>query len=247
MRLFFLFAILLSLSPPSSGRQQHKPSNSKNIGSANSQPTTSITTINNNPPSGKQVNGSEDQPRQWPPRHSSFWSNWALVFVGLFTGIAAILTLLAIDAQTEQVKNAADATAKNASAALKQATAIFNAERPWMLIKIKVGSGVTLPGDVPLHVYFDVSFRNCGKTVAEIVSFDQELQCWPLEALPSPPKYANEGHVLLHTRMVALIECGAIKGSRSSMPRRMCSRNNGKRYGPAANAWSIGEDSDIEI
>ena len=58
-------------------------------------------------------------------------------------------------------------------------------------------------GQVPEHLSFTIGFRNCGKTPAEVVAFDQHPDCRDsCDALPSPPKYSLDKHVMVHTRMV---------------------------------------------
>ena len=95
-----------------------------------------------------------------------------------------------------------------ADAAFLNATAVINAERPWMLINIKMdvgrdSNGMTFGISVPIG--FSVSFINCGKTPAEVISFEQHLDCTQTtDDLPIPPEYQTPNEqVLRHTRLVA--------------------------------------------
>jgi hypothetical protein len=52
-------------------------------------------------------------------------------------------------------------------------------------------------------VSFVVSFYNRGRTPAEVISFEQNLECTQnTDDLPVPPQYLPEKQILLHTRIV---------------------------------------------
>lgn len=116
------------------------------------------------------------------------WPNWALVIVGIGAIAAAIRTLkvirrqaasmrrqtkyiarqaLSMRRQTTHLKNAviesrkaARATRDNAKAALLNAQAVINAERPWLLVDIRMSKS-----DPDMYILFAI---NKGKTPAEM-------------------------------------------------------------------------------
>jgi len=132
-----------------------------------------------------------------------------LVFtiVGVLAGIGGII---AIYNQTEATKEATLQTARSAKATEDAATAartnsqsIINSERPWMFIDIAVEPVDQFPGRAPFNVSFHVSFRNWGKSPAEVVSFENHVQCFTsTEEMPSTPLYIMEGRIDVHSRMV---------------------------------------------
>jgi hypothetical protein len=123
---------------------------------------------------------------------------WATI-IGVFGGLIGITFLVV---QTLATKEAAKAAKASAESALKSSQAIINAERPWLLIEIETGV-IKQVGSIADSIWFSISFRNCGKTPAEVVNFDQHPVCRQnLEDLPSPPKYVTEGKAWAHTRMV---------------------------------------------
>lgn len=135
-------------------------------------------------------------------------SGWtiAYVFITALVGLAGLGTLCILRQQTNVAKNAADAARDAATAAKNSSEAIINSERPWLFVTIstKGSSGPLDENGVLQHPSFSVSFRNCGKTPAEVIGFDQHLDCREndMSDLPSPPKYGLEGHIMAHTRMV---------------------------------------------
>jgi hypothetical protein len=103
----------------------------------------------------------------------------------------------------EAAKAQADATSKVAVVALADAQRIINSERPWMFIDIKTRALTAhIPGEPPESIGFSVKFTNYGKTPAEIINFDQHVDCGQPDELPVPPAYTLEGHAWAHTRMV---------------------------------------------
>lgn len=118
--------------------------------------------------------------------------------------VGGILGLYFIWRQSGHTERAAQSAKESSDAALLNAKAIINAERPWLFIEIKTTAHPPVhPGVVPEHMNFCVNFRNWGKTPAEVVGFDQHLDCTKdTMDLPSPPGYSLEGQVMVHTRMV---------------------------------------------
>lgn len=132
-------------------------------------------------------------------------SNWPLIAVAIGGIFVARSTLHAIRWQAEETAKATKAMRDSlplqkeaADAALKNAQAVINSERPWLLLEIKFAEGY--------GTAFTISFRNFGRTPAEVVGFCQHLE--PGETgndlgLPPEPKYYDEGEALKHTRIVA--------------------------------------------
>jgi hypothetical protein len=97
------------------------------------------------------------------------------------------------------------ATKRAAKAALLNARAIINAERPWMLFHVQTGSHISFnkgeepPGDP----WFTVIFNNWGQTPAEIVGFVHHLDCCEsVQDLRVPPEYGVNDKINTHTRMI---------------------------------------------
>ncbi|HXO87239.1 MAG TPA: hypothetical protein VN885_01235 [Candidatus Acidoferrales bacterium] len=65
----------------------------------------------------KDENGSGEKAKGWPPIRDVFWSNWALVIVGIVAAIIAICTLQNIARQTTATEQAVAAANKSAAAA----------------------------------------------------------------------------------------------------------------------------------
>jgi hypothetical protein len=110
----------------------------------------------------------------------------------------------AASAQVSEMRNAGKQTAELIKHAEGQLTSLKNTERPWLFIEIKTTGVVGTPvGEIPQHMGFSVSFRNWGKTPAEVVAFDQHPDCRKdLTDLPWPPEYSPEREVMVQTRMV---------------------------------------------
>ena len=117
------------------------------------------------------------------------------IYVGI-TGFYAWVSRKTLDAIERQAKDqsetgaeqiklaheAADTAQKSASAALLNAQALINAERPWIIVVVKENG----EGD------FTFSARNYGRTPAEIVSFSSEITFVEedIQDLPSEPSYS---------------------------------------------------------
>ena len=125
------------------------------------------------------------------------------VFVAL-GGVYAIYKQTEATTQaTKETARAAKATEDAATAAKINSQAIINSEHPWMFIDIKVAESRQNFGQPPEHLAFHVSFKNWGKTPAEVVSFEYHPSCArDLDEMVCPPKYQMEGRIDVHTRMV---------------------------------------------
>ncbi len=123
----------------------------------------------------KQDQGKPDRSPQIPPWTDAFWSNWALVVI---TGVAVWAALQTLDDLKEQTAIAK----KSADAALLNAQAIINSERPWVTF-FAIGS----ENDV-------YSFRagNVGRSPAKILSFAYSIIYAHPSKLSGDPSYGVE-------------------------------------------------------
>lgn len=120
-----------------------------------------------------------------PPWWDVAWSTLALVAVGVVTAWIAIRTLADIKKQTRNTEIAA-------SAALRNAQAVIDAERAWVMVELGwiPGSAGRMPGasiDRGPHTTVAIRFKytNEGKTIAWI---DEKLACFQIvKDLPKEP------------------------------------------------------------
>jgi hypothetical protein len=106
---------------------------------------------------------------------------------------AILLTLLAIAEQTSQTRVAAEATREAAKAALLNAQAVINAERPWILVVIEP--------DTSQMGGFNVYFTNKGRTPAIVLG--AFIGCAAVEDMGKLPLVATYGPGnMVQTRMV---------------------------------------------
>lgn len=115
--------------------------------------------------------------------------------IGGFIGIGILIW------QAVLTRNSANAARDAAIAAKTNSQAVINSERPWMFIEIQTNEAKGT--DVTEHLGFSVTFKNWGKTPAEIISFQDHPTFFDnIESIPNEPAYSLEGHVWAHTRMV---------------------------------------------
>lgn len=89
-------------------------------------------------------------------------ANIGLFVVGVIGVCVALRTLRNIERQTKSGKTAADAARDGAKAALLNAQAVINAERPWLLVDVESGKG-------PMGG-FKIYVKNKGRTPAMITA-----------------------------------------------------------------------------
>lgn len=171
--LILLSASLIGQSRP----KQETPTNKEN----NSAKPNLNVSAQNPPSSVNQKTSSEQQsPKSpLPPWTDPFWPNWALVII---TGIAAAIALGTLKDIKKQTVNAK----KSADAALLNAKAVINAERPWLLVECEWRKVDKLEG----YVFYAI---NKGKAPAEVIEahFKPEIiDCIP-DDLPLPPPALN--------------------------------------------------------
>jgi len=96
-------------------------------------------------------------------------------------------TLLTIKAQTKATEDAATAARDSAEAALLNAKALINSERPWLLMKIEPFFGN--------EEFPTVVAKNCGRTPAKIVFFSDAIPRLRAD-MPLTPEYGElKAHV----------------------------------------------------
>jgi hypothetical protein len=123
---------------------------------------------------------SEKTPKAGTPIE---WANWALVVVGLLTFIAVWKQIKESAAATQAMRDSLPLQKAAADAALLNAKAVINAERPWVAIFVIYSSKT------------GASFRagNMGRTPAEIISFAVESRCVEhIQELPQVPVFTKE-------------------------------------------------------
>ena len=116
----------------------------------------------------------------------------ALVGVGIAGIWVAICTLTDIQRQTGHLRRSVIASRKSARAALLNAQAVINSERPWIIIEFQKIMASDHAGKAQFHIVA----VNRGKTVARIISYTEpiEVSCvLPDRELPMPYP-SNLGH-----------------------------------------------------
>lgn len=114
------------------------------------------------------------------------WANWALFLAAIIAGYIALRTLFAIHAEALEIKKVADAANKNAQA-------LINTERPWVMIQIKEEDVSHDRVGMFSKRSFQMTIFNYGKTPAHITDCRgptiKFLEA-PDKDLPSTPDYA---------------------------------------------------------
>lgn len=93
-----------------------------------------------------------------------YFSNWVLTLFAVITAIVAIRTLRSINEQAKSGREAAEA-------ALLNAQAVINIERPWIFATVKKGNAQPTDENPEGAVQFKVHIENKGRTPAEIISY----------------------------------------------------------------------------
>jgi len=122
-------------------------------------------------PSTQQQQGQPDGSCKIPPLTDSFWSNWALVLVGIVAAWIALETLGDLKEQTSTAKTSAEAAKKSADAAFLNAQAVINAERAWIIgIPEDETDSVQLFGPSSYVPQCQIGIKNSGRTPGKIVT-----------------------------------------------------------------------------
>jgi hypothetical protein len=124
-------------------------------------------------------------PTPWLMRERIAWgANLVLAIVGYVGIMMAVSVLKKIERQTLSAEAAASAASVSAQAALLNAQAIIDSERPWLLISVEPSMGA--------ENTFIVMVTNRGRTPASIVAIAEQLRIAIDEShLPSSPEYDN--------------------------------------------------------
>jgi hypothetical protein len=151
------------------------PGTDSGSGARDYQPQPHITVAN--PPSAPVV---------WTiPVWITWGANLVLVFLGYAGIMMAVSLLKKIDRQTGYAEVAADAAATSAQAALLNAQAFIQAERPWILITVEPSRST--------ENSFSVVATNRGRTPARIIeTMEQTMIAVKETHLPIPPEYDNQ-------------------------------------------------------
>jgi hypothetical protein len=130
---------------------------------------------------------AEHEEQKTPKGDTSIqWANWALVLIGGITALAVWYQAQKTAEATRAMRDAIPLQQATADAALLNAQAVINAERPWLLIEYEWKKVEGLEG----YLFFAV---NKGKTPADIVEAHFKpviLNCIP-DDLPLPPPTMN--------------------------------------------------------
>jgi hypothetical protein len=123
---------------------------------------------------------------EWSFHEKIAWAaNLVLVALGYAGIMLAISLLKKIERQTTYAEAAAEAAATSAHAALLNAQAIIDAERPWILITIEPSRSA--------ENSFTIMATNRGRTPAKILVSEERTRIIVDERhLPSPPEYRRE-------------------------------------------------------
>jgi hypothetical protein len=123
----------------------------------------------------------------WTLREKIAWAaNLVLAVLGYVGIMLALSTLRKIERHTKSAELAAGAAADSAQAALLNAQALAEAERPWLLVAIEPTPGV--------ENGFDIKVANRGRSPAKILSSLERMIFAVDDAhLPATPEYRQEG------------------------------------------------------
>jgi hypothetical protein len=122
----------------------------------------------------------------WTLHEQIAWgANLVLVLLGYAGIMMAVSLLKKIDRQTGYAEVAAEAAATSAQAALLNAQAFIQAERPWILITVEPSRST--------ENSFSVVATNRGRTPARIIeTMEQTMIAVKESHLPIPPEYDNQ-------------------------------------------------------
>jgi len=124
----------------------------------------------------------------WTLREQIAWgANLVLAVLGYVGIMLAVSTLRKIERLAKSTEVAATAAGESAQAALMNAQAIAEAERPWLTIVVEPSPGV--------ENSFDIKVTNRGRSPARILSTLERMIFAIDDAhLPATPEYRQEGH-----------------------------------------------------
>ncbi len=143
--------------------------------------------VRNNPPQIIVTNPAPvPVPLPWTLYERIAWAANLVLVVLAYVGIMlAVSALKKIERQTRYTETAAEAAAASAQAALLNAQAVINSERPWIL--------VTVEPSPSSENSFTIMATNRGRTPARMIAHAERTRiAIDEEHLPSPPEYTKE-------------------------------------------------------
>jgi hypothetical protein len=185
-----LVAIVAAIAGNLSGSpDQSSPAHKQGAGQAEPANTSPVTVTIENTQRSEPAETAAPKP---PQGNTS--AEWALVFVGIVTCLVIIIQVVVSNRATAAMWASLPLQKAAADAALKNAQAIINSERPWVMIQIKESLRDDSVGAFKSLRSFQLSIFNYGQTPAHItrclgptIEFYQN----PDEQLPTPPDYGT--------------------------------------------------------
>jgi hypothetical protein len=184
----FLLVVTLPLLGQPRPKQQEPSHREQNDSKTSDSAGTNLIIVNQQPSTSEKQDGAKHNSSQWPPPTDPFWSNWALVFVALGTGIAAALNLSAIRNQTEAVKAQ---TTEVSDSTEKQVQSLRNIERAWVVGVVDNDSKLFRLYD-PLYRVPEVwmGIKNAGHTPGKLITVSARFEkVGDLKSLPPEPYF----------------------------------------------------------
>jgi hypothetical protein len=131
------------------------------------------------------VSNPAPAPVVWSYHDKILWAAYVVLAVLGYAGIMMALSLLRkIERQTAAAETAATAANDSAQAALMNARALVDAERPWLVVTVESSPNV--------ENGFTVTATNRGRSPAQIVTMVEQLRIVIDETgLPAKPEYGN--------------------------------------------------------
>ncbi|MGB6691303.1 MAG: hypothetical protein WBE76_26010 [Terracidiphilus sp.] len=131
------------------------------------------------------VSNPAPAPAVWSYHDKILWAAYVVLACLGYAGIMMALSLMKkIERQTVAAETAAAAAHDSAQAALLNAQALIDAERPWLVVTVEPSSTV--------ENGFTVTATNRGRSPAQVVAMAEQLRIAADETgLPAKPEYGN--------------------------------------------------------
>jgi hypothetical protein len=131
------------------------------------------------------VSNPAPAPAVWSYHDKILWAAYVVLACLGYAGIMMALSLMKkIERQTVAAETAAAAAHESAQAALSNAQALIDAERPWLVVTVEASTAV--------ENGFTVTATNRGRSPAQVVGMAEQLRIAVDEAqLPAKPEYGN--------------------------------------------------------
>jgi len=244
-----ILAVLLAVAQapvPVSGQASNQPGASEKTSSSavtgSKNPVTAAhsgasSKVTDNPSSRAEFDDSSQEPRQpivvtvpaplpapWTLRERISWgAGLVLVVLGYIGVILALRTLKIIERQTKYGEDSAQAALESAHAALLNAQAFADSERPWLLISVEPF--------LTMENCFKVVATNRGRTPARIIAISDRIKIALDEThLPQSPEYENEESIAPPAPIILLPgESVAVRRVSPDEVKRVCTTDEGLR------------------